>query len=317
MSCLNIFKSEKKAMSSILKLVLATTIVAVSATTYGQRRNSFQYVSADHGGGLHSIQYHPIDGKHKVGAGMTFNLGYRYFLADSWAISSGIGLSTYNAKTIYNSDKPENSREIDILTPLYDSINNLNYEFRTYFNRFEERQKAAILEIPIQAYYEYAFPQTRFEVFGKAGFKIGFPVSSKYKLLKGSYETRGYYPTLGHEIYAPSDSVYDHGYGTYEAEKQKGKMKLNPINLSLAIEGGANYRFTRMIRFYASLYFGYCLTNIHKDSTSPLLTEDYKYKGTLQSNQIDRASLLSLGLKAGVVIDVNEFLDKKIGKPKF
>ena len=316
MNRLNISNNGKARMGSILKLVLATTIVAVSATTYGQRRNSFQYVSADHGGGLHSIQYSPIDGKHKVGAGMTFNLGYRYFLSDQWAISSGIGLSTYNAKTIYNSAKPDNNRKYDILIPSYDSINQLDFEFRTYFDNFKEKQKATILEIPIQAYYEYAFPQTRFEVFGKAGFKIGIPVSSKYKLMKGSYETRGYYPVLGHEIYSTSDSVYVHGYGIYEAEKQKGKMKLNPVNLSLAIEGGGHFRLNKMIRLSASLYFGYCLTNIHKDSIEPIINEEYVYNGTLQSNQIDRASLLSLGLKAGVVFDINELLNKK-GRPKF
>jgi len=317
MNYLKIIKSKRAIKLTLLKLVLATTVVAASASAYGQRRNSFQYVSADFGGGLHSIQYSPNDGGHKMGAGITFNLGYRYFLSNNWAISSGIGISTYSAKTTYNSDKPEDNRNYEI-TQSYDSINDLDYEFRTYFNGFEEKQKAMILEIPIQAYYEQVIPQTRFEVFGKAGFKIGIPVSSKYKLMKGSYETRGYYPFLGHEIYSTVDSVYIHGFGTYEAEKQSGKMKLNPINLSIVIEGGANYRINKMIRLNASLYFGYCLTNLHKDSTDPVLTKEYKYNGTLQSNQIDRASLLSLGMKAGVVFDVNELLGKKTsGRPKF
>jgi hypothetical protein len=316
MSGLYMFKKKITVEDTLLKLFFVATIVAVSASAYGQRRNSSQYVSAEHGGGLHSIQYSPIDGRHKVGAGMTFNLGYRYYLTDSWAVSGGLGLTTYNAKTLYNSEESDGNRSYDVMIPLYDSINGLDYEFRSYFNGFKEKQKTTILEIPIQAYYEYAFSPTNFEVFGKAGFKIGFPVSSKYKLLKGSYETRGYYPSLGHEIYSPSDSVYVHGYGTYEAEKQKGKMKLKPVDLSLAIEGGANYRFNNMMRFYASIYFAYCLTNIHKKSDKPILTQEYKYNGTLQSNQIDRAKLLSLGLKGGVVFDLNALLGIKRSNKK-
>ena len=292
------------------KFLLATAVVAAATSANAQRRNSFQYISADLGGGLHSIQYKPNDGSRRGGAGMTFNLGYRYFFNDNWGISSGLGFTTYSSKTRYSSTYES--------TPSYDSINQLNYEFRTYFHGFKEKQKATILEIPIQAYYEYPISQRRFEIFGKAGFKIGFPISSKYKLLKGSYETRGYYPFLGHEIYSPADTLHVHGFGFYEAGGEKGKMKLNPVNLQLAIEGGANYRFNKMIRFSASLYFGYCLTNLHKDTTQPILNEDYEYNGTMQSNQIDRASLMSLGLKAGVVFDVNElFLGHTNRHPKF
>ena len=114
------------------------------------------------------------------------------------------------------------------------------------------------------------------------------------------------------------DGEYVHGFGVYETDSQKGKMKLNPVNFSLAIEGGANYRFNKLMRFTAALYFSYCLTNLHKDSMQPILTEEYEYKGTMQSNQIDHASLLSLGLKAGVVLDVNElFSSKAARRPKF
>ena len=310
MNNLNRNKSRKTINGLLSKFLLTTAVVAAATSANAQKRNSFQYISADFGGGLHSIQYKPNDGSRKGGAGMTFNLGYRFFFNDNWAISSGIGITTYNSKTRYNQTFES--------TPSYDSINQLNYEFRTYFDGFKEKQKAAILEIPIQAYYEYPISQRRFEIFGKAGFKVGFPVSSKYKLLKGSYETRGYYPFLGHEIYSPSDTMYVHGFGKYEVDGEKGKMKLNPVNLQLAIEGGAHYRFNRTIRFSAALYFGYCLTNLHKDSTQPILNEDYEYNGTMQSNQIDRASLMSLGLKAGVVFDVNElFLGHTNRRPKF
>lgn len=311
MNCLNKYKMNLPHRGEVLKLILTAAVsVAVFTSASAQRRNSMQFVSADFGGGLQSIQYKPVDGSRKGGAGMTFNVGYRYFFTDNWAVSTGLGVSTYSAKTKYN-DTYES-------TPSYDSINQLNYEFRTYFDGFLEKQKAMVLEIPIQAYYEYPISQRRFEVFGKAGFKIGFPVSSKYKLMKGSYETRGYYPYLGHEIYSSVDGEYVHGFGVYETDSQKGKMKLNPVNFSLAIEGGANYRFNKLMRFTAALYFSYCLTNLHKDSMQPILTEEYEYKGTMQSNQIDHASLLSLGLKAGVVLDVNElFSSKAARRPKF
>ena len=97
-------------------------------------------------------------------------------------------------------------------------------------------------------------------------------------------------------------------------------MKLKPVSLSFVLEGGANYRLNRKLRLSASLYFGYCLTNLHKDTTKPLLEEvkkdgssdpEYKYNGTLQSNRIDHAALLSVGIKGGVVLDIQELLGKK------
>ena len=101
---------------------------------------------------------------------MTFDVGYHYFFTNSWAIASGLGFSTYSAKTQYNSSKTDELNPTYETTPSYDSINGLDYEFRTYFNGFEEKQNLVMLEIPIMAYYEYAISQTRFEVFGKGGY---------------------------------------------------------------------------------------------------------------------------------------------------
>ena len=102
-------------------------------------------------------------------------------------------------------------------------------------------------------------------------------------------------------------------------EKEKGKVKVNPVNLSLALEAGVDYKLTRSLTAYAGVYFGYCLTNIYKESlksvTQPTNSNKLEYNSTLQSNQIDRASLLSAGVNVGIVWDYHAAYVRT--KPKF
>ena len=300
-------------------MLLTTTIPAKAQMRWYIPR----YITGDVGGGLQSIQFNPRDGKHKVGAGFHLNGSAVFMFDEHWGMSAGIGVASYASKAKFN-----NMKETSIA---YDS--NLNaritdsslmidpdYIFHTEFKNFAEKQKLLQIEIPILAYYQFPI-DSKFDVIGRAGFKFGIPVSSKYKLMSGTYETSAEFTDLKGENLnveirnLPASELRKYGFSTVEADKEKGKCKLNPVNFSIVLEGGATYKFTKSLRAYAGINFSYCLTNLHKDSIEPILTSDRKYNGTLHSDRIDRASLLSFGMSGGVIWDF--WLAHYKTKPKF
>ena len=282
-----------------------------------------RYIIGDVGGGLQTIQFNPHDGKHNVGAGFRLN-GSAVFMIDShWGVNAGIGVARYASKAKYN-DMRETSVAYDsnINAKLLDTTMMVNptYTFCTEFKDFTEKQNLLQIEIPVTAYFQYPF-NSKFDVIGRAGFKFGIPVVSRYKLMSGTYETSAEFADmngkgLNVEIKnLPASELRKFGFSTVEADKEKGKCKLNPVNLSLTLEGGASYRLSKAFRAFAGLQFSYCLTNIHKETVAPLLTPERKYNGTLRSSRVDRASLLSVGLTAGVIWEYRATYIRT--KPKF
>lgn len=278
-------------------LIIALVIFFLPMTGHSQIREYFipRYITGDLGGGLQSIQFSSRDGQHKVGMGFRFNAGCVFMIDENWGINTGVGLSSYRSRVLYDSTM-ESSYAVDTLAM---PGKRLEYEFRTYYSDFSERQNLLQLEVPITAFCQYPIINDRFAVIGKAGIKLGFPLSTKYCLMAGNYETRGYYPYTKVEYH----DMPNHGFTKVESEKDKGKCKVNPVNVSLLLEGGMSYKLSKALQAFASVYFSYCLNNIHKETVDPILSSDRKFNGTLSSSQIDRASLMSVGLSAGVIWD--------------
>ena len=287
-----------------LKLVVAAMLLAiVPASSNAQIIEYFipKYLTGELGGGLHSIQFTSQDGRHKCGAGFSFQTGCVFMIDDNWGVNSGLGLSSYRSRVIYN--------DVKEVSQAYDSINDLPYEFHTYYTDFSERQNMLQLEIPITAYCQYPIINNSFELVGKAGFRLGIPVNTTYKLLDGVYETRGYYPLTKVEYH----DMPQHGFSAVEVNKEKGKCKLKPVNLSFLMECGMAYKINKAIRVYAGFYFSYCMSNIRKENNSPVLSSDLKYNGTLNSNQTDKARLVSVGMHGGVIWDYRMKMSHRSG----
>ena len=300
-------------------MLLATAVPATAQMRWYVPR----YITGDVGGGLQSIQFNPRDGKHKVGAGFRLNGSAVFMFDEHWGASAGIGFASYASKAKFNNMKETSiAYDSNLNARIADSslMINPDYIFHTEYKGFSEKQKLLQIEIPLMAFYQFPI-DGKFDVIGRAGFKFGIPVSSKYKLMSGTYETSAEFTDLkGKNLNVeiknlPPSELRKFGFSTVEADKEKGKCKLNPVNFSIVLEGGASYKFTKSLRAYAGINFSYCLTNLHKDSVQPILTSDRKYNGTLRSDRIDRASLLSLSMNAGVIWDF--WLAHYKTKPKF
>jgi len=300
-------------------LLLATAVPAKAQMRWYVPR----YITGDVGGGLQSIQFNPRDGKHKVGAGFHINGSAVFMFDEHWGMSAGVGVASYASKAKFNNMKESSiAYDTNLNVRITDSALMINpdYIFHTEFKGFTEKQKLLQIEIPILAYYQFPI-NSKFDVVARAGFKFGIPVASKYKLLSGTYETSAEFTDMkGNNLNVeirnlPASELRKYGFSTVEADKEKGKCKLNPVNFSIALEGGATYKFSKTLRAYAGFNFSYCMTNLHKESIEPILTADRKYNGTLHSDRVDRASLISVGASAGIIWDF--WLAHYKTKPKF
>lgn len=300
-------------------LLLATAVPAKAQMRWYLPR----YITGDVGGGLQSIQFNPRDGKHKVGAGFHINGSAVFMFDEHWGMSAGVGVASYTSKAKFNNMKESSiAYDTNLNVRITDSALMINpdYIFHTEFKGFTEKQNLLQIEVPILAYYQFPI-NSKFDVVARAGFKFGIPVASKYKLLSGTYETSAEFTDMkGNNLNVeirnlPASELRKYGFSTVEADKEKGKCKLNPVNFSIALEGGATYKFSKTLRAYAGFNFSYCMTNLHKESIEPILTADRKYNGTLHSDRVDRASLISVGASAGIIWDF--WLAHYKTKPKF
>ena len=300
-------------------LLLATAVPAKAQMRWYVPR----YITSDVGGGLQSIQFNPRDGKHKVGAGFHINGSAVFMFDEHWGMSAGVGVASYASKAKFNNMKESSiAYDTNLNVRITDSALMINpdYIFHTEFKGFTEKQNLMQIEVPILAYYQFPI-NSKFDVVARAGFKFGIPVASKYKLLSGTYETSAEFTDMkGNNLNVeirnlPASELRKYGFSTVEADKEKGKCKLNPVNFSIALEGGATYKFSKTLRAYAGFNFSYCMTNLHKESIEPILTADRKYNGTLHSDRVDRASLISVGASAGIIWDF--WLAHYKTKPKF
>lgn len=300
-------------------LLLATAVPAKAQMRWYVPR----YITGDVGGGLQSIQFNPRDGKHKVGAGFLINGSAVFMFDEHWGMSAGVGVASYASKAKFNNMKESSiAYDTNLNVRITDSALMINpdYIFHTEFKGFTEKQNLLQIEVPILAYYQFPI-NSKFDVVARAGFKFGIPVASKYKLLSGTYETSAEFTDMkGNNLNVeirnlPASELRKFGFSTVEADKEKGKCKLNPVNFSIALEGGATYKFSKTLRAYAGFNFSYCMTNLHKESIEPILTADRKYNGTLHSDRVDRASLISVGASAGIIWDF--WLAHYKTKPKF
>ena len=300
-------------------LLLATAVPAKAQMRWYVPR----YITGDVGGGLQSIQFNPRDGKHKVGAGFHINGSAVFMFDEHWGMSAGVGVASYASKAKFNNMKESSiAYDTNLNVRITDSALMINpdYIFHTEFKGFTEKQNLMQIEVPILAYYQFPI-NSKFDVVARAGFKFGIPVASKYKLLSGTYETSAEFTDMkGNNLNVeirnlPASELRKFGFSTVEADKEKGKCKLNPVNFSIALEGGATYKFSKTLRAYAGFNFSYCMTNLHKESIEPILTADRKYNGTLHSDRVDRASLISVGASAGIIWDF--WLAHYKTKPKF
>jgi len=266
-------------------------------------------------GGLSSLLYSPSFGDHSFGLGGAFGLGYTFYFSKNFGILTGAELAFYNAKM-----------KVDGLMdnyPVVDPTDGNDVDFRTRFYNYEEKQRMMNVNIPLALQFQTG---GNHKFFASLGFKLGIPVSGKYKASDGSLVTSGYYEVWNQEFWEP---VYL-GYGTFYGDGQKKDIDFKLSYMGTA-EAGVKWRLNRILSLYTGLYFEYGFNDIVKErdnrflvynSANPAnptinstLTSEYTEKGRTESFT-DRVSPMAVGLKLRLAMDLCKKVKPEEEKPK-
>ena len=241
------------------------------------------------GGGIQTLLYKPLMAEHKQGFGATMSFDYRYFINKQWSVGTGIGLSSYAAKAEINASVGETH---------YDDINIEDFEYKTAYNDWTEKQNLLQMEIPIAVYYHYTI-KNDWMFLGGLGVKTAFPVFNNYKVTGENYVTTGYYESTGVEY----RDMPQHGFYTQEADL-KGKSDMHIADILLFTDLGVTHTINSSTDFFIGLYCSYGLTSQINDSDDSLFSAE-DYTGMLSSSEVNTLHNFAMGLKVGVL--------KKIG----
>lgn len=262
------------------RIIITVLFLVTSTVSFSQKHQ----IGASIGGGMQTLFYKPTIADHKQGFGGTMSVDYQYFLQKQWSIGSGICISSYAAKSYIDTSIGETQ---------HDDTHNEDFEYRTTYNEWTEKQNFLQLEIPIAVYYHYEINKA-WNLQCGFGSKVAFPLFNNYKVKGENYETSGYYESTGVEY----KDMPQHGFYTQEANL-KGKADVHIADVQLFTDLGIAYVINSSMDIYVGLYCSYGLTSQVNDSNTNLLSAG-DYTGMLSSSEVNSLHNFALGAKVGI-----------------
>jgi len=248
-------------------------------------------ISVNGGGGLSTLHYKLNAGDRSGGFGGNLGVGYTYFFDYQWGIYTGAEVGFYNSKAKLD--------KVKAITYNLTDIEGDRFNLHTTISGYKETQNAIFLNIPVMAHYQIN------EYYILGGFKIGIPLSGKFKYDKATFLNEGYYPDLNN--WGKTQEFA--GYGTFAGKNSEGNIKFG-VSVSFALEGGMKWFISRDLMLYSGLYFDYGLNNISKKNNPFVIysaenPENFSTNSVISSYSDDNISikftertyLLSTGVK--------------------
>jgi hypothetical protein len=163
-----------------------TTIPSLS-----QRKSVGHYYGFDVCPGYGSL-FLPIEGTQPSGGlFMGLDARYAYFFHPRWGISSGVGVSHYNASYSLN------------YTHIDYHVQDSEGEFYDHITEVvgrEEQRNLLALDIPLGCEFRYQ-ASDRVSLWGSIGAMMEVPLMTSYTVTDGIVRTKGYYPQWGLTLY--------------------------------------------------------------------------------------------------------------------
>ena len=155
-----------------------------------QAQEKGHYYNFNIGGGYHTLQYDLDNGSHTGGLGYTVNLGYSYFFAPTWGITTGVGIQSFQSEGTLN------------YMAIFSKVDDDNdaYQFRTDYRDWQEKQSALLLDIPIGISHLMVL-NNQWKLRGTVGAKISMALDASYQTTGGDIQTSLYYQRLNAEIF--------------------------------------------------------------------------------------------------------------------
>jgi len=240
------------------------------------------------------------DGLKGSGIGGSFGVGYNYSFTEQWSINTGLELSFYNARIT-----------TDKISDRYNSNDGeYDFELSTTVSNYEEKQNTMFLNIPVMAQFEIpVFADNKFFMAG--GFKLGIPVSKKYKIVNADIKNAGFYPIWNDKEDFYMDTQEFMGFGNFHRKDVKGDLDLK-VACIVSLESGIKWKIGENKVLYTGAYLDYGLNDVNKDANKRIveynkvnpvdfisnsaLSSQYMDNGKTEKI-VDKAAPLAIGIK--------------------
>jgi outer membrane protein OmpA-like peptidoglycan-associated protein len=231
--------------------ILYVGLVLFAGSVCAQENAPMHELSLAGSGSIGTLGYNTVVGDKRLGGGGSVGLGYTYIFAPQWGVRTGVEATFYNSRTgvAAMDDSYLISTPADLPA---DSKFMLNYRYIG----FNERQKAAYLQIPLMAEYHTAGNHI---FYAAAGVKIGIPLKINYKTTMNSLTA------TEHSDY----SGMDYNVFNYTNVASSGSLSTRTAILG-ALEAGIKWQLTEHWALYTGLYLDYGMNDIRKETGKPL-----------------------------------------------
>jgi len=270
------------------------------------------------GGGFSSLNAFPTFGDRNYRYGGILGGGYGYHFNPHWSIGIGVELALYNM-----------SMDVEHLQD-WSSIQDQDGDAINYYANIEnytEKQRLYTVNIPVWVQYQTPLFDSQHEFYAALGFKLGIPLSAKYKIEDAQFVTYGYYGEWDQTLYDQRDL----GYGDNTGKTVQENLHFNLICMGMADVGVKWDIGNPKLNLYTGIYFDMGFNDIVGKHDKAFLEynnqrpENFKNNSVLTSQYtqtqfgrtnsfMDRVSTVALGLK--VRLGFNQCTNKKTERSK-
>ncbi|MDR1022347.1 MAG: hypothetical protein LBL94_03610 [Prevotellaceae bacterium] len=279
------FIYERKRKCPAIALA-AFALLACSSWQAAAQRQSAGAQSKHHffawvGGGYSRLDLHLNDIAAQGGLGGNLGAGYGYALSAHWAISTGLEFALVGSST--KPVTPATERKLR-------DTEGATLTMRYTFNRYQERQQAHYLNIPLSVEYAHGM------FYGGVGAKVGLLLSATAVTAASPVVTAGEYD----DYIGSFEDMPDHFF-TKNDTRATNPLSL-ATNIMVCAEAGVNLtRIRQKLPLRAALFCDYGISNLQKSAGKELVEYgDNPLNVTLNSiaaNASTRITSLMAGLK--------------------
>lgn len=280
-------------------------LLAAVATASAQSTDHISNLQFNLGGGIHSLQYTPVDGTHSLGFGGLVEAQYQLMFNHYIGLGFGVQAGCLNGASTYSYTIEQTNVMLPGAIYVADEVNTNLYNWK-------EKQAIVPVSVPLQLIIRAPISiRTAFQM--GLGATLDFPVYGKYRTVSGNY-TRDAYMSRTNVTYG--EDMNSHLLGTYSAQKEAGDLQFKKMYVGLLADLGFVFNLSEGTGLYVGAYGNYSPSNISTTagSANPLFDYNeyqgvYNYQGVFASDRTDKVNPLEIGIKIGLRFGMGKDVD--------
>lgn len=263
--------------------------MAVLLTLQCNAQKLYHYSFIETSLGLHDLKPDLMSGSSEAKPGLCVTVGVVQDRTTRFAMQYGLGVETFaSVQTLEGvTNVPDLDSEGDA------------YVYRTYLNRWVEKNSGFFLQIPVGVLYRYPLGEYA-HLLSQGGLKLSIPLASSYRTVSGRLTTTGYYERWNVELY----DMPEQGFQT-TSEAYRGKFALAPA-LSVQAAVGVTYPIAWKKEIYLGVYGSCGLYSIGNKSAQDLFDQQGRYHGLFSSSLVKGVVPYAVGLKLALYFQLDQ-----------